>query len=78
MRLAVAVHPRSSRERLRWDGEELEIWITQPPVDDAANSACVRMVAAWLGVPPSAVRLVAGHHGRRKLLEVEGHPSPPS
>ncbi|MGA8015970.1 MAG: DUF167 domain-containing protein [Candidatus Dormiibacterota bacterium] len=78
MRIAVVVHPRSSRERLRWDGEELEIWITQPPVDEAANSACVRMVAGWLGVPPSTVRLAAGHRGRRKLVEVEGQPSLPS
>jgi uncharacterized protein len=78
VRLAVVVHPRSGRERLRWDGEELDLWITQPPVDDAANSACVRMVATWLGVPPSTVRLVAGHRGRRKLVEVEGRLSLPS
>jgi uncharacterized protein YggU (UPF0235/DUF167 family) len=72
MRITVTVHPRSSREKLRWDGEELELWITQPPIDDAANAACVRIVADWLKIPRGQVRLVAGHRGRRKLVEVEG------
>jgi uncharacterized protein YggU (UPF0235/DUF167 family) len=78
VRVAVRVHPRASRERIRWDGEELEIWITQPPVDDAANAACVRLVAAWLDVPPSQVRLVGGHRGSRKLVEVDGVQSLPA
>jgi len=77
VRIAVVVHPRASREKLRWDGDELTLWITQPPVDNAANAACVRMVAAWLEVAPSRVSLVAGHHGRHKLVEVEGVTSLP-
>lgn len=72
MRIAVTVHPRSSRERLRWDGDELELWITQPPIDDAANATCVRMVAGWLRIPRAQVHLVGGHRGRRKLVEIEG------
>lgn len=69
-RLQVTVHPRASRERLRWDGEGLELWLCAAPVDGAANAACRRMVAGWLGVAPSRVRLVAGQHGRHKLLEI--------
>jgi uncharacterized protein YggU (UPF0235/DUF167 family) len=72
VRVAVVVHPRAGAERMRWDGDQLELWITQPPVDEAANRACLRRVAAWLGVTPGQVRLVAGHHGRRKLVEIEG------
>jgi hypothetical protein len=72
MRVAVVVHPRASREQLRWDGEELRLWITQPPVEGAANAATVRLVAAWLKVPPSRVRLVAGRRATRKLVEIEG------
>jgi len=72
VRFWVRVHPRAGRERWSWDGEELELWITQPPVEDAANGACLRLVAAWLRVPASRVRLLAGRRSRRKLVEAEG------
>ena len=73
-RIGVLVHPRASRERLVWDGEALSVWITQPPVEGAANAAVVRIVAGWLDVPPSRVRLVGGLRSRRKLVEVDVAP----
>jgi hypothetical protein len=77
MRVAVVVHPRASREAVRWDGRELRLWITQPPVEGAANAAALRMVADWLDVAPSRVRLVSGRRGAHKLVEVEGIDSLP-
>jgi len=83
VRIEVVVHPRASRERATWNGAVLELWTTQPPVDDAANAACLRMAAAWLGVPASRVRLASGRRSRRKLIEVDPEvpvpqPRPPS
>jgi uncharacterized protein YggU (UPF0235/DUF167 family) len=72
MRVAVVVHPRARREALRWDGRELSLWITQPPVEGAANEAARRLVAEWLDVAPSHVRLVGGHRNAHTLFEVEG------
>jgi uncharacterized protein YggU (UPF0235/DUF167 family) len=72
MRVAVVVHPRASREELRWDGRELLVWTTRPPVQSAANAAVLRLVAGWLRVPPSHVRLVSGGRARHKVVEVEG------
>ena len=72
MRLAVVVHPRAGREELNWDGRELRLRITQPPVDGAANAAVIRLVAAWAGVAPSRVRRVAGHRGTHKQVEIVG------
>jgi uncharacterized protein YggU (UPF0235/DUF167 family) len=78
MRLAVVVHPRAGREELNWDGRELRLRITQPPVDGAANAAVIRLVAAWAGVAPSRVRLVAGHRGTHKQVEIVGVDALPS
>jgi uncharacterized protein len=50
----------------------LQVWVTQPPIDDAANKVVLRIVADWLGLAKSQVRLVAGHRGRRKLVDLEG------
>lgn len=72
VRLTVRTHPRSSRSRLRWDGHSLEAWVTAPPLDGAANLAVLSAIAAWLGVPPSAVRLVAGQRSRTKVVEIDG------
>lgn len=77
MRVAAVVHPRASREAVRWDGHELSLWITQPPVEGAANAAARRLVAEWLDVAPSRVRLVRGHRNAHKLFEVEGAPALP-
>jgi hypothetical protein len=78
MRVAVTVHPHAGREELRWDGRELRLSITQPPAEGAANAAALRLVAAWLQVPPSRVRLVAGRRSRHKLVEIEGIDALPS
>jgi hypothetical protein len=42
------------------------------PVDGEANAALCRLLAAELGVAPSAVRIVSGATGRRKRLTVAG------
>ena len=70
--MTVHVHPLSSHTRRVWDGSRLELWIRQPPVDGAANTATVDEVARWLGVPRRSVRLVSGATSRTKILEVEG------
>jgi uncharacterized protein len=46
--------------------------VAAPAVQGAANTALVRLLASVLEVPASAISLVAGATGRRKLLEVHG------
>jgi uncharacterized protein YggU (UPF0235/DUF167 family) len=65
------VHPRATRPRRRWDGTCLELWISQPPVDGAANAAVVDEVARWLGIRRHRVHLVSGQTARTKVLELE-------
>lgn len=72
MRTRIRAHPGASRERVEWDGEVLHVWVTARAAEGAANRALVRALARRLGVPESAVRLVAGRRGRDKLVEVEG------
>ena len=65
-------HPRSSRARLRWDGQTLEAWITAPPAEGAANLALIGAIADWLKIPRSAVRILGGQRSRIKVVEVDG------
>jgi uncharacterized protein YggU (UPF0235/DUF167 family) len=51
---------------------ELKARVSAPAVGGAANQALVRLIASELEISRSAVRLVAGAAGRRKLIVVEG------
>ena len=72
-RLAVRVHPRSSRNEARVapDGT-ISIWTNTAPVDGAANEAACRLLATGLGIPLSAVRVVVGARSRSKMVDVDG------
>jgi len=70
---AVRVQPRASRDEIAGEwGEGLKIRLNAPPVDDRANEALRRFLAASLKVPLSAVRIAAGERSRTKRVEVRG------
>lgn len=73
VRFNVRVQPRSSREGVDGvHGDALRVRVNAPPVDGAANEAVVEVIAAALGVPRRAVRIVSGESSRSKVIEVEG------
>lgn len=73
VRISVRLTPRASREAIGAvrDGV-LQVRVTAPPVDGAANAALVRLLAKRLRVGRSAVRLVSGETARTKVVEVDG------
>ena len=72
MLITVRVHPRASRAKTEWKGGVLEVWITAPPVEGAANQAVLKAVAAELECPVSSVTLRSGARSRIKVVEVKG------
>jgi uncharacterized protein len=72
MRIRVRAHPGASRERVRWEGDVLHVWVTARAVEGQANRALAAAVARGLGVRASAVALVVGERARDKLFEVSG------
>lgn len=72
-RLAVVLTPRSSVNAVTgWQGEELKIKVSAPPVDGAANAELIKYLAAWLKLNRSSISIASGHSGRRKILKIEG------
>ena len=71
--LKVRVNPRSSRNQVTgWQGDVLAIKLTAPPVEGAANKACIEFLADRLGVRKSQIALVSGAAGREKVFEITG------
>lgn len=69
----VLVQPRASRAKLgpRHDGR-IKVAVTAPPVDGEANAAVIELIAKSLGIPRSAVEVIAGQTSRRKTLAITG------
>ena len=73
IQLSIRVVPRASISEIvgEHDGM-LKVRIASPPVDGAANSEVVKLMAKKLGVPKSAVEIVSGQTSKTKLIRVTG------
>jgi uncharacterized protein (TIGR00251 family) len=70
---AVRVQPRASRDEIVGEYQDgLKIRLTAPPVDDRANEALRKLLAARLNVPLAAVRIASGERSRTKRVEIHG------
>ena len=49
---------------------EFRVRVRERPVDGQANEAVIRAIAEHFDVPPSAVRITAGHGSRKKTIEI--------
>jgi uncharacterized protein (TIGR00251 family) len=73
VRLDVHVRPRSSRSAILGvrDGA-LDVALTSPPADGAANSELIRLLARALGVRAADVTIVVGPSSRTKVVAING------
>ena len=72
-RLSVTVSPGAARtELVGRHGEGWKARVAAPPERGRANEAVVGLLAEALGVPRSAVRVVAGKTAKAKVVEVDG------
>jgi len=77
VRLSVKVTPRAAKAGVQ--GVEIEgaraylaVKVAAPPEAGKANAATIKLLARHCGVPASALSLVSGASGRRKVLDVQG------
>jgi uncharacterized protein len=71
--LRLRVQPRASIERL--DGLRdgyVRLRLTAPPVEGAANTACLAFLAKALGISRAQLHLQAGGKSRDKLVHITG------
>jgi len=72
----IRVQPKSSRnEIVGVQGDALKLKVTAPPVEGAANKACIEMLAKALGVRKSCLEITSGQASRSKTMFVRCTPS---
>jgi uncharacterized protein (TIGR00251 family) len=71
--IRLRVQPRASRERLEGvrDGH-VRLRLTAPPVDGAANAACIAFLAKALDISRAQIHVQAGEKSRDKLMHIAG------
>ena len=70
IQFAAAIQPRASRNQiLGIHNHSLKIKLTSPPVDGAANQACIKFLAKAFGISPSRVSIVKGETSRNKIIQ---------
>lgn len=77
--LRVRLTPKSTRDAIEGaqetaEGKALKARVRAPPAGGAANAALERVIAAWLGVPRTAVAVISGGKSRIKMVKVQGPP----
>jgi uncharacterized protein len=71
--LVIRVQPRSSENALvGWSGDTVKLRVTAPPVEGAANTACLSVLSKLLDVPFTHLSLVKGEHSRNKVVRILG------
>ena len=74
----VHIQPKASKNAIvGLHDDALKIRLTAPPVDGAANKMCVHFLAKELGVPKSAIEIVAGQSSRTKHIRISFLPDRP-
>jgi uncharacterized protein (TIGR00251 family) len=73
IQFSAAIVPRASKNEITgvMNGA-LKIRLTSPPVEGAANKACIKFIAKRLGVSQSRVDIVGGLTSKNKIIRIEG------
>ena len=71
--LRIRVNPGASRNRVDgYDDGVLRLRVTAPPEAGKANAAVTGLLADFLGIPRSRLKIIRGLSSRNKVLEVAG------
>jgi uncharacterized protein YggU (UPF0235/DUF167 family) len=78
--LTVRLTPRAGRDEVgtaaRFGGQPvLTVRVRALASEGAANAALIALLAKWLRVPKTRLRLAAGSKSRLKTLHIEGNPA---
>jgi hypothetical protein len=74
--IKIYLQPKSSKNEIVGPYRDgVKIKVTAPPIEGKANEALIRLLAKELGISPSSIEIIKGHHSREKTLKVLGVPS---
>lgn len=71
MRIFVKVKAKTKEEKVeKIDESHCAVWVKEEAKQGRANAAVIKALAGHFQKRPSAVRIVAGHASRQKIVEL--------
>lgn len=67
----VRATPKSSRDRIVIEGEDIRVYVTTVPENGKANTAIMKLLSKALGVPKTSLTLVRGETSRDKTFRLD-------
>ena len=72
----IYLQPKASKNELVGPYRDgIKVKVTAPPIEGKANDALIRFLAKELGISPSSIEIIKGHHSREKTLKISGNVS---
>lgn len=72
--LRIYLQPKSSNNEVVGPYRDgIKVKVTAPPIEGKANEALIRFLAKELGISPSSIEIIKGHHSREKTLRISGN-----
>lgn len=77
MKLSIKITPNAKKNEVTEDIVDmfgmrcLKVKVNQPPEDGKANGALIELLAGYLDVRKSKIKIVSGLTSRNKIVEVE-------
>ena len=73
IQFSATIQPRASKNEISGEmNGALKIRLTSPPVEGAANRACIKFLAKRLGISAGRVDIVGGLTSKMKIIRIEG------
>ncbi|MDY6835193.1 MAG: DUF167 domain-containing protein [Chloroflexota bacterium] len=70
MKYRIRVTANSSSEEVYQDEDMILVRVKSPSREGKANDAVIKLLAKYFHVPQNSVRIVSGHKGRNKVVEI--------
>jgi uncharacterized protein (TIGR00251 family) len=72
--IKIYLQTKSSRNEIVGSYRDgIKVKVTAPPIEGKANEALIRLLAKELGISPSCIEILKGHHSREKTLRISGN-----
>ncbi len=71
MRHSIRVIPKAKQNKVVVEKDRLKVYLTAPAIEGRANEALIKILAEYLNVRKSEIRIIRGEKSRDKVILVE-------
>jgi uncharacterized protein (TIGR00251 family) len=70
MKISITVKPRSRQEKIEKTDNGYIAYVREPPIENKANKALIKLLSEYFGVPKSQIFISSGMRSRQKIVEI--------